>query len=63
MSEKARDLAEGPHLKVATCVEEVCKVMVAHADALLDEVCFVAAQFTLQPVLCGLCSGINRLNP
>ena len=63
MKEWAWDLADGPHLEVPTCVEEVCKVMVTHADALFDEICFVAAQFTLQPVLCGLCSGINSLNP
>lgn len=63
MTVQARGVADWPYLEVSTCIEEVCKVMVAHADALLDEVCFVAAQFTLQPVLCGLCSGVDCLNP
>lgn len=62
MSALTGDAGE-PHLKVSTCVEEVCKVMVAHSDAFFDEIRFVATQLTLKPVLCGLCSGVNCLDP
>lgn len=52
-----------PDLEVSAGVEEVGEVMVAHADAFFDEVCLVAAELTLKPVLCGLCPGVHSLHP
>ena len=39
------------YLQVAALIEEVCQLVVSHADALLDQVGLVPAQLRLQPVL------------
>ena len=47
------------NLQISSGIEKVRQVMVTHSDALLDKICLVAAELTLQPVLSCLCSGVH----